>query len=75
MRKAPTPALTQFDMVDFCDALEEKVKQSDSSFSVRLQVMPGMPGDIYVVTIENASTYDQYHVEALSGTWVRVIHG
>lgn len=67
--------LDEHDMLNFCDALEARIRQLDSSYDVRLQVMPAMHSDIYVVTIENASNMDQYHVNSTDGAWIRIIHG
>lgn len=68
-------SMTHNQMLNFCDALVDVVRAQDSSYDVRLQVMPAAHGDIYVVTVENATQFDQYHVDSKSGTWIRVLHG
>lgn len=66
-------SITQDQMIKMTDELESRVRARDSSQSVRLQEAAGLHGSIYIVHIENATSHDQYEVDAVTGTWVRKI--
>lgn len=58
-------------MLDFCDALEQAVREKDSTMSVRLG--RAAHGE-YLVTIENAIHKESYTVNLTKGSWM-VIYG
>lgn len=63
--------ITQDRMIQMVDELERRVLEQDSSQTVRLQQAKGLHGDVYIVTIENATGSDVYEVDAALGTWIR----
>lgn len=63
--------ITQDRMIQMVDELERRVLKQDSSQTVRLQQAKGLHGDVYIVTIENATGSDVYEVDAALGTWIR----
>ncbi len=65
--------ITEGQILNMVDELERRVRQRDSSFSVRVQSAVGTHGPMYLIHIENASGVDQYEVDAALHTWIRKV--
>lgn len=66
--------ITEGQILNMVDELERRVRQRDSSFSVRVQSAQGLHGPMYLVHIENVSSVDTYEVDAATHEWMRKIY-
>lgn len=66
--------ITEGQILNMCDELENRVQARDSSQSVRVQsASGGVGGQVYIIHIENATSHDQYEVDAATHQWIRKI--
>lgn len=65
--------ITEGQILNMVDELERRVKQRDSSYSVRVQAANGTHGPVYLIHIENATGADFYEVDAATHQWFRKI--
>jgi hypothetical protein len=63
--------ITEGQILNFCDALEKRVQQRDSSYSVRVQSAQGMHGPMYLIHIENATDSQKFVVDSALHTFIR----
>lgn len=63
--------ITEGMILNFCDALEKRVQQRDSSYSVRVQSAQGIHGPMYLIHIENATDSQKFVVDSALHTFIR----
>lgn len=63
--------ITEGQILNFCDALEKRVQQRDSSYSVRVQSARGPHGPMYIVHVENATNHQRFVVDSAFHTFIR----
>lgn len=66
--------ITEGQILNMCNELEERVTARDSSQGIRVQAARKPNGDTtYIIHIESASSHDQYEVDAATHQWIRKI--
>jgi hypothetical protein len=65
--------ITEGQILNMCDELEKRVQARDSTQTIRVQSATGTHGPVYIVHIENATSHDQYEVDAATHQWIRKI--
>jgi hypothetical protein len=65
--------ITEGQILNMVDELERRVRQRDSSFSIRVQAANGIHGPVYLIHIGNGISYDTYEVDAATHQWIRKI--
>ncbi|UAV84574.1 hypothetical protein PHB09_078 [Pseudomonas phage PHB09] len=63
--------ITEGQILNMVDELEKRVKVRDDSYSVRVQAQMRIHGPAYIVSIENATSMDQYEVDSDTHEWFR----
>ena len=63
--------ITEGQILNFCDALEKRVQQRDSSYTVRVQSAQGMHGPMFLIHIENAIDCQRFVVDSALHTFLR----
>ena len=66
--------LSERQILDFVDKLEDECRKRDASVKCRIQVAQGLQGPVYLVFIDSAIGTDQYNIDTVTGTFVRVIN-
>ena len=63
--------ITEGQILNFCDALEKRVQQKDSSYTVRVQSAQGIHGPMFLIHIENAIDHQRFVVDSALHTFIR----
>lgn len=63
--------ITEGQILNFCDALEKRVQERDSSYSIRVQSARGTHGPMYIIHVENATDSQRFVVDSAFHTFMR----
>ncbi|WKV20479.1 hypothetical protein 16Q_086 [Pseudomonas phage 16Q] len=63
--------ITEGQILNMVNELENRVQARDNTYSVRVQAQMHIQGPIYIISIENATSMDQYEVDSSTHQWFR----
>ena len=63
--------ITEGQILNMVNELEKRVQARDNTYSVRVQAQMYIQGPIYIISIENATSIDQYEADSDTHQWFR----